>query len=79
MNGFLAKRRTKTKRKTSMQRETIRALYAKHGDDKERISADFEKAALAGKVTRVSNPRNQSWRHYARFLLDKGKREGWIY
>jgi len=58
--------------------DTIRELYARYGEDTERICAEFEQAGLRGEIRRASNVNNQTWRFFARFLLDDGKRKGWI-
>ena len=67
----MARRRT--------QRDVIRGLFAKHGDNAGRIFKGVVKAVERGEFQRERNAANQSLRRYVRFLLDAGKRTGWIY
>jgi hypothetical protein len=60
----VAKRRT--------QRDVIRELYAKHGNDVDRILKGVEKAVKRGEFRRERNKAEQRLHKYVLFLLEEG-------
>ena len=62
-----------------MQREYMRLLYKKYGNDKRRIIKEYAIADLQGKVARYSNLSNISGDQYAKALYRDGVRKGWLF
>ena len=62
-----------------MQREYMRTLYKKYGDDKIRIIKEYAIAEIEGKVVRFSNRGNLSGEQYAKALYKDGVRKGWLF
>ena len=60
------------------QRDMMRALYRRFGDDEERLVAEYAAAEIRGDVARTSNTRGYSAKQYARALYQDGNRKGWI-
>jgi hypothetical protein len=61
------------------QRDIIRELYANFREDQQHIYAEVERAVERGEFRRGRNAANQSLLRYVRFLIDDGRRKGWIY
>lgn len=61
------------------QRDMIRLLLEKHGEDEETVVNAYGAAERAGRVLRESNRRGTPPEVYARGLFRGGLREGWIH
>jgi len=62
-----------------MQREYMRTLYRKYGNDKRRIVQEYAAAEIQGKVARYSNRGNRSGDQYAKELYRDGVKRGWLF
>jgi len=62
-----------------MQREYMRLLYKKYGNNKSRIIQEYATAELEGKVVRFSNRGNRSGDQYAKELYREGVKRGWLF
>jgi hypothetical protein len=60
------------------QRDLMRALYRRFGDDEERLVEEYAAAEVRGDVPRASNARGYTPKQYARALYQDGQRKGWI-
>jgi len=62
-----------------MQREYMRTLYRKYGNNISRIIQEYATAEIQGKVARFSNRGNLSGEQYAKALYKDGVRKGWLF
>jgi hypothetical protein len=65
------------------QREVIKELYGKHGNDLNRILKEVEEAVTRGEFRRKENAAGQTLRTYVSFLPEQGLAErgrgaGWL-
>lgn len=60
------------------QRDMMRALHRRFGNDEARIVKEYAAAERRGQVRRASNSRAYSAEQYAQALYQDGHRKGWI-
>lgn len=60
------------------QRDFMRGLYRQYRGDREKIYKAVERATKTGDFRRRSNTAKQTLRYYVSFLIEAGKRTGWI-
>lgn len=65
--------------KNMMQREYMRTLYRKYGNNISRIIQEYATAEIEGKVVRFSNRGKLSAEQYAKALYKDGVRRGWLF
>ena len=61
------------------QRDMMRTLYQKYGQDEATIVREYASAEKRGEVARKSNTHDYDTLQYARALWRDGIRKGWIY
>jgi hypothetical protein len=62
-----------------MQREYMRILYRKYGNNISRIIQEYAVAERQGEVVRFSNRGNRSGEQYAKELYWNGVCKGWLF
>ena len=60
------------------QRDMMRELFRRHGDDEERLVTEYATAERQGRVDRSSNEYDVDPEDYARRLLADARKKGWI-
>ena len=60
------------------QRDLMRSLYVNHRRDEGSIISEYAAAEQRGEVGRKNNTNQLSPEKYAKYLLNDGKRKGWI-
>lgn len=65
-------------RRRRTQRDVMREVYARYGNDLERVIREYAAAERRGEAPRSSNTTGMKAEDYARALLNDGLKKGWL-